>query len=119
MSAIGIFRKPSVICLTAGRRCSGADCVLVLYLRERGLAGEPRPVLMGSGEDIAERRAVVKSNPRLSAKELCEIFDHRQIPVPKRWKDAGIEWWSKAYHQSRFRGRVHDLISKDRTRVNK
>jgi hypothetical protein len=35
---------------------------------------------MASGEDIAKRRAVVKSNPRLRAKELCEIFDLRQIP---------------------------------------
>ena len=80
------------------------------------MAGKLRLVLMAFVEDIAKRRAIVKSNQHLSAKELCEIFDHRKIPVPKRWKDAGIEWWTKAYHQSRFRGRVHNLVSKDRTR---
>lgn len=66
-------------------------------------------------EEVAKRRAIVRSNPNLSARELCELFDHRQVPVPRRWKDAGIEWWTKAYHQSRFRGRATTLISKDRT----
>jgi hypothetical protein len=69
---------------------------------------------MASDEGIAKRRGIVKSNPNLSTKELCAMFDHHRVPVPKRWKDAGIEWWTKAY-QSRFRGRVHDVISKDRT----
>lgn len=67
---------------------------------------------------IAKRRALVKSNPNLSAKRLCEMFDHHGIPVPKRWKNADIDWWTKAYHQRRFRVRVHNVISKDRTRVN-
>jgi len=71
---------------------------------------------MAFDEKIAKRRAIVKSNPKLSVKELCEIFDQRQIPLPRRWKDAGIEWWTKAYHQGRFRGRVHNLVSKDRAR---
>ncbi len=68
-------------------------------------------------EEVAKRRAIVRSNPNLSARELCELFDHRQVPVPTRWKDAEIEWWTKAY-QSRFRGRVRSIISQDRTRVN-
>ena len=67
-------------------------------------------------EEVAKRRAIVKSNPNLSARELCALFDHRQVRVPRRWKDAEIEWWTKAYQQSRFRGRVQGLISKDRTR---
>ena len=67
-------------------------------------------------EEVAKRRAIVRSNPNLSAKELCELFDHRQVSIPRRWKDAGIEWWTKAYHQRRFRGRIHGLISKDRAR---
>ena len=46
-------------------------------------------------ENIAKPRAIVKSNPSLSAKDLCEMFDNRQIPVPRRWKDAGIEWRTK------------------------
>ena len=71
---------------------------------------------MALDEGIANRRAIVDSNPNLSAKELCEIFDHHRIPVPKRWREADIYWWAKAYQQSRFRVRVHDLISKDRIR---
>lgn len=43
------------------------------------------------------------------------MFDQSRVPVPGHWEDAGIEWWAKAYHQSRFRGRVHTLISNDRT----
>ena len=65
-------------------------------------------------EEVAKRRAIIRSNPNLSARELCELFDHRRVPVPSGWKDAGIEWWTKAY-QSRFRGRVYNLISRDRT----
>jgi hypothetical protein len=68
----------------------------------------------GMDEEVAKRRAIVRSNPNLGARELCELFDHRHAPVPRRWKDAGIEWWTKAY-QSRFRGRVQNLISRDRT----
>jgi len=66
-------------------------------------------------EEVAKRRAIVRSNPNLSSRELCELFDHRRVPVPTRWKDADIEWWMKAY-QSRFRGRVRVIISKDRAR---
>jgi hypothetical protein len=73
---------------------------------------------MALDQDVAKRRTVVKSNPNLSAKELCKMFDHCQIPVPRAWKDAGIEWWAKAYHLGRFKVRIHDLVSKDRTRVD-
>ena len=72
--------------------------------------------LLPSAEEIVKRRAIIRANPSLSTKELCEMLDHRQIPVPRRWKDADISWWTKAYRQSRFRGRVHNVISKDRTR---
>ena len=64
-------------------------------------------------ERVTKRKAIVRSNPNLSAWELCEIFDHCGVPVPTRWKDAEIEWWTKAY-QSHFRGRVKAIISKDR-----
>ena len=74
-------------------------------------------VLMALNEGIAKRRAIVNSNPNLNAEELCEIFDDHRIAVPKRWKDADIEWWTKAYRSSLFRVRIHNLISRDRTRV--
>jgi hypothetical protein len=73
---------------------------------------------MAFGEDTAERRAIVKANRNLSVRKLCEAFDHRKIPVPKPWKDAGIEWWTKAYQQRRFRSRVFSIVSKDCTRVD-
>jgi len=69
-------------------------------------------------EDIVKRRAILKSNPNLRVKLLCEVFDHHKIPVPRQWKAAGIECWTTAYHKRRFRGRVHSLVSKDRIRVN-
>ena len=74
--------------------------------------------LIAFDKNIAKRRAIVKSNPNLSVKELCKMFDQRQIPVRRRWKTAGIEWWTRAYHQGRFRGWVNKLVSKDRTRDN-
>ena len=70
----------------------------------------------GMDEGAAKRRAILSSNPKLSSDELCELFDHRQVPVPTRWKDAGIEWWTKAFHHRRFRSRVQNVISHDRTR---
>ena len=110
LSVIPMFRQLSVILLTSGRHFRARECLL------KGLDEELRTRIMAFDEKIAKRRAIVKSNPKLSVKELCEIFDQRQIPVPRRWKDAGIEWWTKAYHQGRFRGRVHNLVSKDRAR---
>ena len=71
---------------------------------------------MTVNEGIAKRRAIIRSNPNLSARELCELFDHRQVPVPGRWEDGGIQWWTKAYHRRRFRSLVRRLILKDRTR---
>ncbi len=73
---------------------------------------------MAFGKDTAERRAIVKENRNLSVRKLYEVFDQRKIPAPKPWKDAGIEWWTKAYHQRRFRSRVFSIVSKDRTRVD-
>ena len=65
-------------------------------------------------EEVAKRRAVVASNPGMSAKDLCDLFDRRQVTLPTRWKDAGIESWMKAYHLKEYRGRVQTMISKDR-----
>lgn len=70
---------------------------------------------MALRDDIARRRDIAKSNQRLSTKELCEMFDHHNIPVPFAWRKADIEWWAKAY-QSRFRGRLQNVLAQDRTR---
>jgi hypothetical protein len=104
MSVIRIYRQASF-----GRHCDARE-----YLLEEAGAEQDLMVL---DEDVAKRRAIVNSHPTQSAKELCAIFDRHRIAVPKGWKDADIEWWTKAYCQSRFRGRVHDLISRDRTKV--
>jgi len=71
---------------------------------------------MVSNEEVAKRRAIVRSNPNLSIRELCELFDDHRIAVPRLWKDAGIEWWTKAFHQSFFRVRIHNLVAKDRAK---
>ena len=57
----------------------------------RELGENQGSVLMVLDEDVAKRRAIVNSNPNLSAKELCAILDHHRIAVPKEWKDADIE----------------------------
>jgi hypothetical protein len=70
----------------------------------------------GLDEEVAKRRAIVMSNPSMTARELCEIFDRRRVTLPKRWKDAGIDSWTKAYRQKEYRSRVQTLISKDRSK---
>lgn len=64
--------------------------------------------------ETAKRRALVKSNPDASAKELCEIFDRERVPLPPKWKDGGYTSWTKAYRDPHYRRRTDVLVSKDR-----
>ena len=65
-------------------------------------------------EEVAKRRAIVASNTGMTARELCEMFDRKQVTLPTQWKDAGIESWTRAYQLKKYRGRVQTMISKDR-----
>jgi hypothetical protein len=76
-------------------------------------------------ESFTEKKSIVINMKVFSKADLKRVFDFLgsklktertfSLTGTKRevWKDAGFEWWTKAYH-SRFRGRVHNLISRDR-----
>ena len=69
----------------------------------------------GAKEDptVAARRTIVRQNPGLPDKELCQLLDHEGIRLPKDWPEAGFKTWTEAY-RSRNR-RIHVIFSKDRT----
>jgi hypothetical protein len=64
--------------------------------------------------EVAKRRSLVKSNPDVSAKEMCEIFDRNNVPLPRRWQDAGLSSWVVACRNPNYTRRIRVLISKDR-----
>jgi hypothetical protein len=64
--------------------------------------------------EVAKRRSLVKSNPNASAGEMCEIFDRVNVPLPRKWQDAGFQKWSRACKDANYRSRIDVLISKDR-----
>jgi hypothetical protein len=64
--------------------------------------------------EVAKRRTLVRSNPKVPAKEMCEIFHREKVPLPEKWQEAGLKSWPQAYADSKYRKRVKVLISKDR-----
>jgi len=73
--------------------------------RQKPVRGEP---------EVAKRVSLVGSNPNAAAKEMCEIFDRDNVPLPAKWLEAGLKTWSQAYRNSDYRSGIHTLISKDR-----
>jgi hypothetical protein len=71
---------------------------------------QPRRVL----PEVAKRRALVRGNPDLEAREMCQLFDHEYVPLPLKWRGAGFRSWAEAYQGPEIRSRIHVLISKDR-----
>jgi hypothetical protein len=68
--------------------------------------------------EVAKRAVIVRSNPSASADEMCAIFDRENVPLPRKWLDAGFSTWIKAYKNSSYRSRIQTLISKNRRRKN-
>jgi hypothetical protein len=66
--------------------------------------------------EVAKRAALVRTNPNIPAKDMCEIFDREGVPLSAKWLDARLKTWSEAYKNPRYRSRIHTLISKDRQR---
>ena len=64
--------------------------------------------------EVAKRGVLVRSNQGESAEELCQIFDMESVSLPRKWLDAGLQTWTKAYKNSLYRERIHTLISKGR-----
>ena len=67
-----------------------------------------------SDPEVAKRRALVKGNRGVPVKEMCEIFDRQRVPLPSKWRVAGLSSWVRAYENPNYRGRIRILISKDR-----
>jgi len=66
--------------------------------------------------EVAKRRALVRSNPGVPAKEITEIFDRENVPLPSKLQDAGFNSWSRLYANPKYRNRIKVLISKDARR---
>jgi hypothetical protein len=64
--------------------------------------------------EVAKRRALVELNLDIHARELCEIFDRENVPLPTKWQAAGFKTWAQAYRHSKYRNRIDVLIAKDR-----
>jgi hypothetical protein len=67
-----------------------------------------------SDPEVAKRRALVRSNPGLSASEMCEIFDRERVPPPSKYVMAGFKSWLQAYKDSNYKSKIQILVSKDR-----
>jgi dsDNA-specific endonuclease/ATPase MutS2 len=71
--------------------------------------------------NVAARRAVIRANASLTAFQICEVLDDKEIELP-----PGEEWntfreredpWATAYRQGgeKFRRRIRVIISKDKS----
>jgi hypothetical protein len=70
----------------------------------------------GSTPDTVKRRAIVKKNPDLSSRGLCQLFDQEGIPLTKRLREARS--WDAAYKAPVYRHSIESLISRDRKFVS-
>jgi hypothetical protein len=65
------------------------------------------------------RRKLVEQNSELTAREICDLFDRQQVPLPKRYYAAGFRRWSLAYKNPKYRGNIDKLIADDRRKNQK
>jgi len=63
----------------------------------------------------AARRAIVQSNPQLSARDLCKRFDLEPIALVPDWsRKYGVKSWSSAYNNPTAKKRIDRIISGDK-----
>lgn len=67
-----------------------------------------------SDSEVAKRRALVRANPGLKAREMCVIFDRHSVALPPKWLVAGYDRWGYVYKVAQYRSKIDSLISKDR-----
>jgi hypothetical protein len=80
----------------------------------QGSARPQRTPVKPRDAEVAKRRAIVKSYPDAIASDMCEIFDRASVPLPVKWREAGLRSWANAYKRPGYRRRIDVLISKDR-----
>jgi hypothetical protein len=61
---------------------------------------------------VAARRTIVRQNPGITDKELCQILDRKNIALPKGWPEAGLKTWSEAWCTRRRN--IHVIFAKNR-----
>ncbi len=63
---------------------------------------------------VAARYSIIRNalaGQHRTALDICKSFDHRSIPIPEHWKEAGLNNWVEAYQDVDYRGNVQKLIS--------
>ncbi len=88
---------------------------------EKLLNAEPTGIEYGGerSSDVAARRTeirnMMRSDPRISTRDICKRLDYRGIPVPDSWTIEGKVTWQETL--LKYPNKVHKLISVDRARI--
>jgi hypothetical protein len=85
-------------------------------------AWETKPITKGKrrgrnlDEDVAERRAVVRTSRSTKSVELCRAFDKKGIQLPSGEEWINVRSWTEAHKDRRLRRKIQSVISQDRKR---
>jgi hypothetical protein len=72
----------------------------------------------GSSPNVVNRRQIILNNPNFSSKQLCTVFDGRNILLPGGWEEnSAVSKWSEAYKKPKLRARIQRIISTDRKEI--
>ena len=78
-------------------------------------ASDSGPRWYDSQHDVLRRRQIALKNPRMSAKNLCKVFDDQRIALVDTWEQKlNDTTWVEAYKNPKLRPRIQRIISTDR-----
>jgi len=66
--------------------------------------------------EVKKRSVLVRNNPGIPAREMCEIFDRMRVPLPSKWEGAGFRSWVRAFSDPNYKPRIDVIISKHKRR---
>ena len=73
------------------------------------------PTQRATDPEVEKRRALVRRNKWTQARELCDLFDRENVPLPARWEDTGTKSWKELYAKfPDYRRKIDVIVSKDR-----
>ncbi len=101
------------VCLASATFCARLEkraLEISVSAQTKGQRGQRK----SENPEVAKRRALVNSNPNISASEMCQIFDREKAPLPAKWQEAGFKSWSRIYRIPMYRSKIAVLISKDK-----
>jgi hypothetical protein len=102
------------VCIASATFCSRLEKKALETSASSPKRAAARDKVTAREPEVAKRRALVKSNPDVVARDMCEIFDRNRVPLPPKWPDAGFQSWSKAHKNHSYRKRIDVMISKDK-----